>query len=199
MSWPQSRPTLVPHQELKTPSSGDFEEYLHILSPESYEYGPLPSIGWTRFLYLHPGTGKLVCSLTSNRIDYMTLKYVAISYAWGADARYNTVGIKCDGKALFIGSNLASALKHIRSKSRTKFLWADAICINQNDTNERSQQVQQMGDIFASASCVLVWVGEDSFHEAEECFATIRDAQGYLDGLWDQYGNIRDIPPISSL
>jgi hypothetical protein len=35
-----------------------------------------------------------------------------------------------------------------------------AICINQQDLLERSQQVQMMGDIYSSARNVVIWLGE---------------------------------------
>jgi len=38
-------------------------------------------------------------------------------------------------------------------------LWVDAICINQDDLEERSLQVAQMGQIYASAGKVVVWLG----------------------------------------
>lgn len=39
-------------------------------------------------------------------------------------------------------------------------LWVDAICINQEDREERSRQVQLMAQIHANASCVVVWLEE---------------------------------------
>lgn len=38
-------------------------------------------------------------------------------------------------------------------------LWVDAICINQRDTAERSQQVSFMGEILKDALYVLTWLG----------------------------------------
>ena len=38
-------------------------------------------------------------------------------------------------------------------------LWIDAICINQDDLKEKSEQVLGMKEIFASASLVIVWLG----------------------------------------
>ena len=38
-------------------------------------------------------------------------------------------------------------------------LWIDAICIDQSNVAERSHVVQRMGDIYASASCVIIWLG----------------------------------------
>ncbi|RMJ18124.1 hypothetical protein CDV36_002239 [Fusarium kuroshium] len=40
-----------------------------------------------------------------------------------------------------------------------KHFWADAICINQQDIKERTQQVQLMGQIYGSAETVYSWVG----------------------------------------
>jgi hypothetical protein len=37
--------------------------------------------------------------------------------------------------------------------------WVDAICINQNDMNERTEQVYRMGDIYSMASRVWIWMG----------------------------------------
>ena len=38
-------------------------------------------------------------------------------------------------------------------------LWADAICINQNDVLEKNHQVQYMKSIYSSADRVIVWLG----------------------------------------
>jgi hypothetical protein len=39
-----------------------------------------------------------------------------------------------------------------------KFLWADAVCINQQDNEERGNQVRRMPLIYANAQRVLVWL-----------------------------------------
>ena len=38
-------------------------------------------------------------------------------------------------------------------------IWADAVCINQNDLDERSSQVSIMGDIYSSAKVCQIWLG----------------------------------------
>jgi hypothetical protein len=38
-------------------------------------------------------------------------------------------------------------------------LWADAICINQEDLQEKCEQVQQMKLIYQRAQLVVVWLG----------------------------------------
>lgn len=38
----------------------------------------------------------------------------------------------------------------------------DAVCIDQNNIEEKNQQVQQMGRIYSGAQSVLVWLGPAS-------------------------------------
>ncbi|KAI4217694.1 MAG: hypothetical protein LQ351_000290 [Letrouitia transgressa] len=161
-----------------------------------YRYDPLPAGGWTRILELYPGTGFIECSLTSEKIVDLSLSFEALSYTWGSDALEKKVGIKCNGCALSIGSNLASALTHIRNEIEPRRLWADAVCINQSDTHERSLQVQHMGDIYANAQRVLIWIGEDCNNEASECFELIEKTSIYLTAKLLQHQSINDIPPI---
>lgn len=62
---------------------------------------------------------------------------------------------------MHVTKNLADALRAFRHKSLVKILWADALCINQEDTREREQQVKLMGLVYWKACCVRVWLGKD--------------------------------------
>ena len=54
------------------------------------------------------------------------------------------------------------------------FYWCNALCINQNDDQEKGHQVNQMGQIYSEAQKVLVWLGvADS--ETELAFQVIND------------------------
>ena len=46
------------------------------------------------------------------------------------------------------------------SPERWKYFWIDAICIDQNNVPERSDQVGLMREIYTSAKFVLVWLGD---------------------------------------
>ncbi|KAL8913602.1 MAG: hypothetical protein Q9172_007245, partial [Xanthocarpia lactea] len=125
-----------------------------------------------------------------------SLTYEALSYVWGSDALHNRVSVTCNGCILSIGANLANALTHIRQESRSRLLWVDAICINQKDAQERSLQVQRMGDIYMNAVRVIIWLGADPNNEAEEGFRLIQDTNKYLDGQLQEYRNVDEIPPV---
>ena len=69
-------------------------------------------------------------------------QYEAISYVWG-DAR-DKVSIICQGHEFWVTRNLYNAFLRVRLADRTRVLWADAICIDQNSITERSHHVAFM-------------------------------------------------------
>jgi hypothetical protein len=88
--------------------------------------------------------------------------YEALSYVWGS--RFGTEPIRCDGKLLLVTPNCESALRHLRLKDKTRVLWIDAICIDQENgalsVKERNSQVALMGEIYKKAACTLCWFGQ---------------------------------------
>ena len=92
------------------------------------------------------------------------LQYSALSYCWG-DAN-KTKEIIVQGKRVPITVNLEQALQAARNRSvQRPRVWADALCINQNDPQERSLEVLRMTDIYKNAQDVLVWLGSMDGHE----------------------------------
>jgi hypothetical protein len=55
--------------------------------------------------------------------------------------------------------NLYLAILHLRSPTHPLALWADAVCINQADTEERNAQVAMMSFIYTRALKVVAWLG----------------------------------------
>lgn len=86
----------------------------------------------------------------------------ALSYAWGEPLPRTE--IRCSGRAAEIGPNLYSALRHLRllnTGGQDNWLWADALCINQDDNAEREAQVRIMGDIYTAATFTVIWLGDE--------------------------------------
>ncbi|KAF4636427.1 hypothetical protein G7Y89_g1661 [Cudoniella acicularis] len=96
------------------------------------------------------------CSLGHVNLDEK-LEYQALSYVWGNPNACEDIFI--DGTTLPATTNLVAALRQIRDATKPLVLWVDAICINQNDVNERNHQVQLMALIYKSASIVFSWLG----------------------------------------
>jgi hypothetical protein len=125
-----------------------------------------------RLLRVHPSNdGVIQCNLTRCSLD-TDPEYYALSYVWGDLAV--TKNILVDGKKFPATTNLVAALEiisritsEIPSFSSSTFFWIDAICINQEDIEERSSQVQMMGSIFEKAHAVLAWLGPEENHSTE--------------------------------
>ncbi|KAI3545866.1 hypothetical protein CSPX01_04790 [Colletotrichum filicis] len=92
-------------------------------------------------------------------------EYEALSYTWadenGDSSKCERVYIGKRWDILPITKNCSNALRRLRYQNRPRRLWVDAICINQNDVGERSHQVGIMQNIYATASRVLIYLGED--------------------------------------
>ena len=116
-----------------------------------------------RTIILLPSTDPhLPIRCTTSKVSLNGLpKYHALSYAWGDPSI--TAPIFLDDVEVQVTTNLEAALRQIRiSCNGAKMqLWIDAICINQNDPVERSQQVQLMGEIYTAATSALVWLGAE--------------------------------------
>jgi Heterokaryon incompatibility protein (HET) len=86
-------------------------------------------------------------------------EFEAISYVWGEPSFSESIQI--DGKyAVAITLSLASALRRFRRHDSARLLWADGICIDQNNNAEKAVQVPLMADIYKSAIRTLAWLGE---------------------------------------
>ncbi|GAB1739816.1 hypothetical protein NU219Hw_g4751t1 [Hortaea werneckii] len=104
-------------------------------------------------------------------------EYKAISYVWG-DASDTTAMFMNGGRAIEITRSLAAALRRFRDPKKFVALWADAVCINQADLEERADQVRIMGKIYASAQQVNVWLGrvsDQAWHDALYSFLEATD------------------------
>ncbi|KAF4990273.1 hypothetical protein FGRMN_8581 [Fusarium graminum] len=80
-----------------------------------------------------------------------------------------------------VASNLYQALLHLRHTRHARILWIDALCINQEDLQERGHQVQNMKNIYAKARQVLVWLGQGS-RSSEGAFRYLLEGPRFASG-----------------
>jgi len=95
------------------------------------------------------------------RLSSGSVDYIALSYTWGDLALLKQVAIDTS-YYLEVSANCYAALRRFRSKEKTVLVWIDAMCINQEDVEERTKQVRKMGQIYTSASQVLVYLGDEA-------------------------------------
>jgi hypothetical protein len=91
--------------------------------------------------------GPLRCFLEVISLDD-NAQYTALSYCWG-DSN-DRVNIMVNGQKISVTKNLENALSRIWNVDQNTVVWADAICINQQDVDEKSVQVGMMGDIYSN-------------------------------------------------
>lgn len=152
---------------------------------ESYVYHPLDSSSSEiRLLELAPGSWyeDIECQLGHALLSEEPV-YEALSYTWG-DAS-NRKAITLSGNTVEITANLETALRHLRRTETCRMLWVDALCINQEDLLERTQQVLIMGDIFQSADMVLAWTGETA-EGVEEAFRLVGELSRIVERAEEQ-------------
>jgi hypothetical protein len=82
----------------------------------------------------------------------------ALSYCWGDPTKQKPIMV--DNAQLHVTANLYAALYRLRRPTEKRYIWIDAVCINQTDDKEKSQQVQMMRQIYCGACRTVVWLGE---------------------------------------
>ncbi|KAF5014024.1 hypothetical protein FDECE_5 [Fusarium decemcellulare] len=127
----------------------------------SYQYQPLTETNSIRVLELHPGKPGDILSFELNEVQLnVNASFEALSYEW--QDKVGTVPVQCNNERLLVTPNCKAAMERLRLDSRPRYLWIDAICINQANIKERNQQVAMMTDIYRAATTVLMWLGEET-------------------------------------
>ncbi|PKS05959.1 hypothetical protein jhhlp_007792 [Lomentospora prolificans] len=165
------------------------------MSKSSFIYAPLAESAEIRLLEILPArdpdepiSARLYIQSLVN--PDMIAPYTALSYTWGDPD--DTVPIVVDNHGLQVTRNLEAALRRYRdelpfankdacstngNRGPTNLLWADAICINQFNSIEKSAQVAQMSTIYTSAASVFAWLGPatDESHLAFDKIGAVMD------------------------
>jgi hypothetical protein len=163
------------------------------VSQEIYPYDELPqSDDVFRYLVLQPGIGDdpLICNLQTAPIT--DTKFEAVSYVWGTSIRDQP--IVCEDHVMNITPSLAKVLRRVRLLNKPLKVWADSVCINQENLKEKGNQVALMGKIYRSAKCVLIIVGSDDSGQGpavcsllDDVDNMIQDTCKEIDMSWDSF------------
>jgi hypothetical protein len=99
-----------------------------------------------RILTLLPGafSDPIVCRMNTIKLD--EAKYNTLSYVWGDPNCCQK--IKVNSHLVEVTRSLFLALRCLRKPAGERILWVDAICINQADTRDKSNQVSMIGEIY---------------------------------------------------
>lgn len=101
-----------------------------------------------------------------------------------------------NGRSLYATASLDVALRQIRKMQavkgafRSQLLWADAVCINQDDEIEKGWQVSKMNRIFEDAVYALVWLGP-SFDDSDRAVETLEHVGFTVNSSYDPFDNTK--------
>ncbi|KAF7188225.1 Heterokaryon incompatibility protein 6, OR allele [Pseudocercospora fuligena] len=159
-------------------------------APKDPGLGRLPS-GYIKFLVFRP-------ACTAGELEFDVIQtplapapcYHALSYAWNGTT--NTRHIIVNSDRFAVTESVYNALHSIRSISTRPEsmdnagiadlpVWIDAVCINQDDLQERNDQVRQMDVIYSKAAKVLVYLGPvppGDLNEVQLLMHATRDGMG---------------------
>ncbi|KAL1600422.1 hypothetical protein SLS60_006807 [Paraconiothyrium brasiliense] len=201
---------LQPRSPYYITNQGDHDDFFTKTDPtlpphtaDKLTYEKLPPGKWIRILKLEPGIipYDIKCSLIPINLDEQHEQYEALSYTWGAyydnptaqeqaskDLRRVPNPIVVNGVWKQVTKSLAHALFHFRMDDRPRYLWADALCINQDDKAEKALQLPLMQKIYQQAREVLVWVGWRSDGEVENAMNLLCYLANQECGIEQTYG-----------
>lgn len=106
-----------------------------------------------------------ICCRLLNTSLQASPPYEALSYTWGSLEQKST--ITCGGFPIFVTGHLYDALRYLRKPDQERIMWIDAVCINQRDDKERTEQVGIMRQIYTKAWHVVIWLGRETLEDKE--------------------------------
>lgn len=159
-----------------------------------YSKIPVDERGAIRILKIHPGEpgqSEVQCELITgtvlhekdrfphdpSRVQFRP--YDALSWCWGKAPSDSWISILKDETSYvkYVQPGLVSALRALRHGTYARFLWVDAVCIDQDHKAEKNVsilkqirhvlrsnaaqvQVEMMAEIYGRANCVRIWLGD---------------------------------------
>lgn len=164
----------------------------------TYTYQPLKSPNHIRFLRL-ASTGPsstqsnqiisaFLCEFDMDAESSSIPAYKALSHEWGQAPKDESdlPMMLLNGRTVQIRQNLHDALTCLTQakyggeviSTSGLWLWVDALCINQDDLEEKGHQVGLMKRIFKGADTVLVWLGMGDNRTVRAAMKTMNMEEG---------------------
>ena len=163
---------------------------------QPYAYSVLPS-RTIRLLKLDGDSFRLEGTLHNVSIDD-DLDFDALSYLWGPsdDPAHKFV---CSGQRITVRKNLMAALLQFKERGFGRYIWIDAICIDQTNVEEKNMQIPLMAEIYKSAKKVISWLGHNGnidmslskvLPDISEILGQIKDP---IQDPWEQAPHLPDL------
>lgn len=149
-----------------------------------YPYQRLPTAASIRLIRVLPDRidNSIVCSIeTVDSRHHTGVEYQALSYLWDDPKPTRKIYVRDENDGVLHEHHLHENLWQFLEKwqqPRTQpsgLLWTDSLCLNQEDSEEKAQQIRRMGEIYSGAKEVIMWLGPDT---ASMAWTRDRKAEG---------------------
>jgi hypothetical protein len=130
-----------------------------LIAAPSYQYLPLEESEFRLIRVLPERMSTVKCEIFHQSFDD-TVKYIAISYAWGDSVEKKLLVL--EGALVPVATSLYDALESVRQKDKEVLVWIDALSIDQQNGIERAEQVRLMGQIYSQAESVAICLGPEA-------------------------------------
>lgn len=136
------------------------------------------------------------CEILSFHLDDLP-PYGALSYCWGTGTAASQM--ICNGRLFYARTSLERAFKRLRagfsSGQAEGYIWADALCINQDDLEEKGAQIQLMERIYSTASTVYIDLGDTDGRVVSNGSLSATVGGGFGMGSPDTLNPVDDMTP----
>ncbi|KAL9617624.1 MAG: hypothetical protein Q9160_007590 [Pyrenula sp. 1 TL-2023] len=116
-----------------------------------------------RLLALAPGDADapIRCKYHVTGLNGAVPSYEPLSYAWHdiSSTEHLAYAIFIDSEEVVVSETLFHAIKRLRLSQDIRYVWIDAICINQADDCEKTEQVNMMRRIYSQCEQCAIWLG----------------------------------------
>lgn len=112
-----------------------------------------------RLVVLLPGESSVVIKIDIVHVTLRDTNFDTVSYTWATDDgddEKSSITHHITGQILRVAINCEASLRQLRTRNLKRFLWIDAICINQSNVKERNHRVGIMDQIFSTAQYVIM-------------------------------------------
>lgn len=142
---------------------------MHSLGSErkirQYKYTPISGEHKIRLFVIQPGSfDDDICGELVEVNFLLGPTFDALSYTWadeqGDAARSGKIYCVPDFSIIGVTKNCEVAIRRLRHPRKERHVWIDAVCIDQDNAQERTHQIAQMSSIFTSARRVIAYTGE---------------------------------------
>lgn len=122
--------------------------------------------------------------------------YEALSYVWGTPEERQILDVlEIDDQAFPITRSLFQALHALRSSVDDRLLWADAICIDLHNLEEKIHQINMMSDIYSGAANVVVYLGQPT-ELTEEGMSNLQSIMDMQESGHDPFWSTVPLPKL---